>query len=232
MNSELRNKLFKIKRQFKKVFANTDFKIKGHELIQKHEKDIVKILSSSNAVVEVGSERKAGSTLYLARLAKKHKSQFYTVDIDPDTSKAADKIVNKLNPDFAAINKPGELFLQETKEELSLVYLDAFDIPGDWLNDAVYKAYQDRGQQLTIENCWKMHYDCAVSIVKKMKKGGYICFDDVNPIDSERNLILKRVEKKYPKWSGKGETAIPYLLENGFELVDNKRSGALFKKMK
>lgn len=232
MKSKLKNKLYIIKKKFKRFFLNEEFKIKGHELIQKHEKEIAQMLTKDSVIIEIGSERKAGSTKYLSKLANKNNTYFYTVDIDAETSKAADLIVKKINPDFAAINKPGEEFLQEFDRTLSLVYLDAFDIPGDWLNKEIYDAYKQRGQNLTLENCWKMHYDCAVSITEKMKIGGFVCFDDVNPVDDKGNLLFKKVENNYPKWSGKGETAIPYLLQNGFELIDNKRASALLKKIK
>ena len=67
------------------------------------------------------------------------------------------------------------------------------------------------------ENCWKMHLECAKILAKKMKSGSYIFFDDVYV--------------GAPYWNGKGKTAIPFLLDNGFELVEFKPTAAVFKKV-
>ena len=231
MNSNIKSLLFKIKQLLKRLLGDKSYKIKGHDLIKKHEKEIGKILDIDSTIVEIGSERKAGSTKYLAKLAHKYKVLFFTVDIDTDTSNSARKIVKNISTKFDAINKPGEMYLKETKEKLGLVYLDAFDIPGEWINQNLIHLYEKRGQNLTLENCWKMHLDCAEAIVGKMKKGGYVCFDDVNPVNKNGDLIFEKVDEKHPTWSGKGETAIPFLLNNGFVIIDNRRAGALLKKI-
>lgn len=212
--------------------SKKDLKHKGHELIINHKSLIFNDVINNGCVVEIGSDRNAGSTQKIAKLANKYGLNFITVDIDIRATARAEKILKGINKEYQAVNDYGENFLSTFNSPLWLVYLDAFDIPGIWHTSEVIESYNDRNIKLTLENCHKMHYDCAVSIIRKMPAGGFVCFDDVNPVDDSGNLIFDRVESDYKKWSGKGATAIPLLLENGFELIDNKRACALLKRIK
>ena len=216
-----------IKNSILRAIGDKRAKYKGHELIIQHENEIFGTIQKDSYVVEIGSEREAGSTRIIAELANKHDVTFITVDFNQDTTAAAENIVKSVNKKFEAVNDFGEKFLERFSEELSLVYLDAFDLAGDWHPAKLADSYRKKGVELTNENCYKMHLDCAVALCRKMKKGTYVCFDDVNPVDEEGHLILRKVESHYPYWSGKGKTAIPYMLKNGFKLIDNKRACAL-----
>jgi hypothetical protein len=210
--------------------SKKEHKSKGHELILKHTSLIFSNINHGEYILEIGSDRDAGSTFYISKLANKYGLNFTTVDIDINATTRSEKILKKINKDFKAVNDYGENFLREFTCPVRLVYLDAFDIPGPWHSDEVIKAYADRNMQMTLENCQKMHYDCAVSISEKMPVGGFVCFDDVNPVDDSGNLIFDKISPDYKKWSGKGATAIPYLIEKGFEIIDNKRACALLKR--
>lgn len=208
------------------------FKHKGHELIINHKSLIFNNISDDGYVLEIGSDRNAGSTYHIAKLANEFGLNFITIDIDIRASARAEKILKKINKEYQAINDYGENFLKKFSYPLRLVYLDAFDIPGPWHTNEVIESYRDRNIKLTLENCHKMHYDCAVSICSNMPVGGFVCFDDVNPVDDVNNLIFEKVSPDYKKWSGKGATAIPFLIENGFEVIDNKRACALLRRIK
>jgi hypothetical protein len=210
--------------------SKKDLKSKGHELIIKHKSLIFNDLKDGEYVIEIGSDRDAGSTYQIAKLADRYRLNFTTVDIDINATARAGKIIRKINEDFKAVNDFGEKFLSEFIGPIRLVYLDAFDIPGDWHSQKVIDSYHDKNLQMTLENCHKMHYDCAVSISEKMPVGGFVCFDDVNPVDDSGNLIFDRVSPDYRKWSGKGATAIPFLIEKGFEIIDNRRACTLLKR--
>jgi hypothetical protein len=211
-------------------FSKKELKSKGHELILKNELSIFSSAKEGEYVLEIGSDRNAGSTFHISKLAQKYRLNFTTVDIDGDATSRADRIIKNINQDFRAVTDYGENFLHEFTSPVRLVYLDAFDIPGSWHSEDVMKTYKDRNLALTLENCHKMHYDCAVSIASKMPVGGFVCFDDVNPVDDSGNLIFDRVSPDYKKWSGKGATAIPFLIEKGFEIIDNRRACALLKR--
>lgn len=211
--------------------SEKELKHKGHELIINHRSLIFDDAIDNGSVVEIGSDRNAGSTQKIAKLVNNFELNFVTVDIDIKATARAEKILKRINKDYKAVNDYGENFLSTFNSPLWLVYLDAFDIPGIWHTSEVIESYSDRKIKLTLENCHKMHYDCAVSIIGKMPVGGFVCFDDVNPVDDSGNLIFDRVPANYKKWSGKGATAIPLLIENGFELIDNKRACALLKRI-
>ncbi len=212
--------------------SEKDLKSKGHELIIKHKSLIFNDIKDGEYVIEIGSDRDAGSTYHIAKLADRYGLNFITVDIDINATARAGRILQKINKVFRAVNDFGEKYLREFAGPIRLLYLDAFDIPGDWHSEKVIESYRDRNLQITLENCHRMHYECAVSISGKMAVGGFVCFDDVNPIDASGNLIFDRVSPNYRKWSGKGATAIPFLIENGFEVIDNRRACALLKKIK
>lgn len=225
--------LMSIRRRIKSLFKKSkkDLKSKGHELIIKHKSLIFNDIQTGEYVIEIGSDRDAGSTYQIAKLADSFVLNFITVDIDKNATSRAGKIIGKINKNFRAVNDFGEKVLSEFTSPIRLVYLDAFDIPGDWHSQEVIESYRDRNLQMTLENCHRMHYDCAVSINAKMPVGGFVCFDDVNPVDDQGKLIFDRVAPDYKKWSGKGATAIPFLIENGFEVTDNRRACALLKRI-
>ena len=209
-------------------------KLHGHDLIRKNEQMIIDHLSSYKdvQVIEIGSQREAGSTKYLSKLSNEHNYQFYTVDLNEETTRAANAIVKGENPNFEAINDFGEKFLSNFEKKTHLVYLDAFDIDGDWHSSDLRDWYQSVGSELNDENCWKMHLDCAEAIVSNMEINGFVIFDDVNPIDDNKDIILEKVAEYHSEWSGKGKTAIPYLLNNGFRLLDHQRGSALFQRIR
>lgn len=59
-----------------------------------------------------------------------------------------------------------------------------------------------------------MHYDCCVSLIAKLAPDGVICFDDTWTDDAGR-------------WTAKGTTAMPLLLDNGFTLLEARNRAAL-----
>ncbi|MBD3248782.1 hypothetical protein GF336_01940 [Candidatus Woesearchaeota archaeon] len=174
----------------------------GHELIIKN-KELFKNLKGKS-LLEIGTERGCGSTILLAEMAEEIGMDFITVDVDEEQTKNVIKPLNKINSAFKTITEYGEIFLKNFKGEIGLIYLDAFDFWHDNHSQERIDAYKKRGTEITNENCWKMHYNCAVELVKLMKEGTYICFDDVL--------------SKEPEWEGKGKLAIPYLLNNGFNI--------------
>lgn len=210
-------------------------KIHGHELIQRHENRIKNYLSSVNEqtfIYEVGSQREAGSTLYLSHLANSSSSMFYTFDLNAQTTNAARNIVKSVDPRFNAINGFGERLLSEVTTPIHLLYLDAFDIEGDWHSQELKEWYLDKGVSLDNQNCWKMHRECIQNSLDNLPVNCFVAFDDVNPVTEDGKLIFEKVKSDHAHWSGKGTTAIPYMLENGFSLIDNIRSAALFQRTK
>jgi hypothetical protein len=206
----------------KLITPKTTQKIHGDTLIIFFKDYILSHLSSVKNVViiEVGSERGAGSTFKLSNLSNSWGCKFITIDAAEIRTNDALKIVKKVNPSFEAIHALGEKYIESyDQNNIGLCYLDAFDlVVEDYTLDGDFiKTYTERSVDLTNEAAYKMHYDACVALKNKIIKGGFICFDDVW-LD-ENNI-----------WQGKGKTAIPYILSNGFTLIAYKKTSALFQK--
>lgn len=162
---------------------------------------------SGKLLIEIGTTREdlpgLGSTEILAKLCRFHGMRMITVDMDEEnTLRARDKMVN-FSDTFSAICSRGEDFLANFTETIDFIYLDAFDFEHPNHSDKRKRKYQKiLGTSINNAACQKMHFDCAVEIVRLSNSGTVIVFDDV------------WLEKG--TWKGKGETAIPYLTDNGF----------------
>jgi hypothetical protein len=180
----------------------------GHYLILEN-KDRMRETIKGGLFVEIGSCREAGSTKVLAEMAKKLGMHFITVDPDEGAYKRSKDILSKIDETYEAIQALGEKWLDEFEGELHLIYMDAFDnVLEHWKHkDSTIKTYSDRGIEITNENSWTMHLEASKAALIKVVINGFICFDDT---------ALKR-----DGWYGKGKLAVPYLLDNGYEIVDN-----------
>ncbi len=58
-----------------------------------------------------------------------------------------------------------------------------------------------------------MHLDCAQYVVAKLADKGLVCLDDTCLEEG--------------KWTAKGTQAMPYLLSNGFKLLEARNRAAL-----
>ncbi len=197
--------------------------IHGHTLLLINKNKIKKIAKEveTPVIVEIGSQRDAGSTLELAKMCNEFGIKFITVDPDENVYLSAKKIIKEINPEFEAVCKEGELFLQEwNKKNIIAVYLDAFDIVTYWPHkNKTIESYRKRKTELTNENAYKMHLEAAKNVYEKIVDNGFICFDDTW-LD------------EYNQWEGKGKTAVPFLLNNGFVISDYKPCAVLMKKIK
>ena len=115
--------------------------------------------------------------------------------------------------DINSVNMKGEDFLKEFKGNIDFLYLDAFDYDHGQHSSIRKSRYKEEMNcEITNPLCHKMHLDCVVNSYKKISKDGVIVFDDV----------LGDFSK------GKGVTAIPFLLNNGFKLLKKTAQCAAF----
>ena len=173
----------------------------------------------TNDIVEIGSERGEGSTLYFKSFSK-DKNNFYTVDFDNTIYKNAKNIVGA-----NAYHMTGEKFLEEEYPKLSgkisFAYLDNFDyifpeIEGRNFIRKQIEQYKEYGVQMNNDNSKLAHLNQAKLIDKYAADACFILFDDTY-IDHTG------------EYSGKGGTAIMWLLENGWKIM-NKKEGAFRRK--
>lgn len=166
-------------------------------------------------VVEVGSERGVGSTYYMAKYCAEKNLNFYSIDPSSESNASAKKILSKFKSNkLEAVMAKGEDFLNGfDKQKIVLAYLDGFDVvfPGHVHSQDRIDAYAEWGVDLMKDGnrlSAEVHLETTKYIYKNVVQGGVIAYDDTYFENGE--------------WFGKGKTAIPFLLENGYELVNNK----------
>jgi len=173
-------------------------------------------------MIEIGTTREAvleqGSTEKLAARCFDLGIDFITVDMDPYNTRRAQRMFRRLGFPFRAITAKGEDFLAETREVIDYCFLDAYDFDHGNHTEIRQGRYESfLGSRISDEACHKMHYDCATSLASKLAKGGVICFDDTWT-DGDGN------------WTAKGTTAVPFLIENGFEVIEARNRAILLKR--
>lgn len=144
--------------------------------------------------VEIGSERGEGSTAYI----RDAMPRFYSVDIDPAEP-------------AGVIRMDGAKFLTALDRPIKFAYLDSFDwIPAGledepWIHEQV-RDYAARGVTMSNVNCQAAHLEQARMVAAKAAPGCVIVIDDTFSTAGG--------------FSGKGGTAVPWLLAHGYELLN------------
>jgi tetratricopeptide (TPR) repeat protein len=169
-------------------------------------------------LVEIGTTRELvsgqGSTEKLALFCNDRQIHFSTVDMDPVNIDSARGQIKKINGDFELIVAKGEDFLADYEGQIDFIFLDAYDYDHGGHSDARQGRYQKvLGKKISNAACHKMHLDCVMSLVEKLSPWGIIGFDDVWFKDGS--------------WRGKGTTAMPYLLANGFQVIHQGNNVAI-----
>jgi glycosyltransferase involved in cell wall biosynthesis len=190
----------------------------GHELLMAVLADEEKASPgklSGKTLIEIGTTREnvpaQASTQKLGVFSALTGLRFITVDMDPANTTAARSILRYINPGAQALTHKGETYLRQHPAPLEYVYLDAFDFDHGKHSDerqASYRKYL--GTDINDVACWKMHEDCADTIIARMVKGGIVVLDDTWTDEEGR-------------YAGKGKLAAPLLLENGFRLIARTR---------
>jgi hypothetical protein len=127
--------------------------------------------------------------------------------MDPENIKRAKALLAHINPGAHAVADKGEDFLKVHSGSIDIVYLDAFDFDHGKHSEARQAAYErNLGTRISDKACWDMHENCARTLVRRMDVGGIIALDDT-------------WKDENGAYHGKGRTAMPLLLENGFEIM-------------
>ncbi len=167
--------------------------------------------------VEIGTSRNGddGSTRTIASWAVQRRTGVVTVDLDPENC----EFVQGMNlPNTKIVNSSGEDYLYHraySEGPISFLYLDNFD--WDWhperTEDFVREQqikYRSFGLDMTNVNSQRAHLTQAMYAVGHMTPRCLIVCDDT----------------WYNRWwghySGKSGSAIPYLLGQGFEVLETQ----------
>lgn len=198
------------------------FEQHGHALLLSYldaNRSLLKPMSHRPKVlVEIGTTREnvegQGSTRLIADFCKKHEVHFITVDMDPHNTRMAAEMFARLQMPFEAVNMKGEDFLRSYAGQLDFVFLDAYDFDHGKHSELRQSRYMKfLGGKINDEDCHRMHLDCAQSIFAKLAPNGIVCFDDTWLADD--------------RWTAKGVLAMPYLLQNGFSVIEAGNRAAL-----
>ncbi|TOG48138.1 hypothetical protein [Vibrio parahaemolyticus] len=218
--SDMQNIFFdsfeKISSTFKKIQH-------GHDVLLDYLKLNAKAFKAEGrrpTLIEIGTTRELvsgqGSTLEIARFCFENDFEFISVDMDEHNTRVANAGFKKYGYPFQAITMKGEDFLAKFPDSIDVLFLDAYDFDHGNHSDLRQERYQKfLGSRIDEELCHKMHLECVENVQNKMASQGVICIDDT------------WVENG--NWTAKGTTAVPYLLDNGFELIEDRNRAALFK---
>lgn len=194
----------------------------GHDLLlaylQSRRDQIKPTTDVKPTLIEIGTTREnlpgQGSTRKIAQFCKNCGLHFITVDMDPHNTRMAAKMFLEMGVEFEAITMKGEDYLKDVPKTLDYVFLDAYDFDHGGHSELRQSRYQKfLGSPIDEIACHQMHLDCAKQVVGKLALHGVVCFDDTWLVDG--------------KWVAKGTTAMPYLLKNGFKVVDARNHAAL-----
>lgn len=165
-------------------------------------------VANDECVLEIGSERGEGSTLWLAEFCAERGITFHTVDIDPGVHAMAEAVISRFETCFAHLGA-GEDFLPDKK--IRFAYLDSFDCIPDGYEEADFIAdqrsrYKELGLGFGNRASAKSHLAQARLVNEHAASRCAVLIDDTSFTGS--------------RWVGKGSSAMPYLEKQGFELSD------------
>jgi hypothetical protein len=163
-------------------------------------------VDQNNVVVEIGSEQGEGSSVWLYNWAKQHNIEFYSVDVEHSkrerTYPEINWVVTSSGSDWCKNVLPG------LNKKIKVLYLDNFDwtwepenIPG-WMQGQI-DSYAQRGVTMNNQNCQEEHR---------------LQVEYCLPYLDEQSVVIMDDTFYYDYWDGKCATAIPLLLQNGFEI--------------
>lgn len=170
-------------------------------------------------MVEIGTTRERvpgqGSTEKLARFCAARGIDFVTVDMDPRNAARAQRLFRRTGLPFRAEAAKGEDWLAAFAGTIDYVFLDAYDFDHGQHSAQRQSRYRTfLGAPIDEAACHRMHLDCAAALVTRLAPDGLICIDDTWTDAAGR-------------WTAKGTTAVPFLLDRGFRLVEARNRAVL-----
>ena len=167
--------------------------------------------------VEIGTNRnfQDGSTKVISTWAARYGKNLKTVDIDP----VVVEFVKQFNiPNLEIYNCAGESFLADFSgqdKHISLLYLDNFD--WDWHPEnsehfviEQQQRYDELGLVMNNVNSQKAHLEQMIAAISAMGEQSIVILDDTWFI------------KSWGHYSGKGGAVIPYLLGQGYKILETE----------
>lgn len=190
----------------------------GHQLLIKYITKQEKV--TDKTIIEIGSVREElegqNSTKCFTDLCKLLKMNLISVDMDEKCSENARKVFKDNNFDRGQVyTQLGENYVRNLGY-FDYIYLDGYDYNHGKHSDDRNTRYQENlGKEINDEDCWKSHLEMVEYLNEIATDESIICFDDI---------INENI--------GKGVTAIPFLLSNGWYIIDKTSTALLLSKKK
>ena len=170
-------------------------------------------------LVEVGCSREIiegqNSTVQLLALAQELDLPFAGIDLDHANIEALERDYRESNASW--ITGKGEEELQKWEKPIAACYLDAYDFWHASHSDLRQKAYvESYGSGINDAECHTMHLEAARHCSSLIPPGGLLGLDDT------------WMEKD--QWAGKGALALPWLLDQGWQLLSCANRGTVLLK--
>jgi cephalosporin hydroxylase len=171
-------------------------------------------------IVEIGSDRWEGSSAYFADLANTHGMQFITVDLDPGAGLRLRKTIALEHVSLVEfVQTEGTAWSKQySGSAIKALYLDNFD--WDWSTNRHSEMIEQQrewysSQGITMSNLASQtsHITQMVNLLPHMSAQCVICVDDTY----EYNGVF----------IGKGGAVVPYLLGQGFDLIEASDYGVI-----
>ena len=175
---------------------------------------------SGEVIVEIGSDRWEGSSAYFADLANTHGMKFITVDLDPGAGVRLRKTIAPEHvPLVEFVQAEGTAWSKQySGPAIKALYLDNFD--WNWSTNRHSKMIEQQrewysSQGITMSNLASQtsHITQMVNLLPHMSTQCVVCVDDTY----EYNGVF----------IGKGGAVVPYLLGQGFDLVEASDYGVI-----
>lgn len=170
-------------------------------------------------IVEVGCSREIiegqNSTVQLLTLAKELELPFAGIDLDQANIEALKR--DYKDCDDTWITGKGEEVLRTWDKPIAACYMDAYDFwhaSHSGLRQQVYK--ESYGSEIDDAQCHSMHLEAACYCSDLIPSGGLLGLDDTW---MENDI-----------WEGKGALALPWLLDQGWQLLSAANRGTVLLK--
>ena len=167
-------------------------------------------VDQNNIVLEIGSERGEGSSLWLYEWAKQHNIEFYSVDVEHGQREQEHPEINWI------VTSSGsdwcKSMLPDLNKKIKVLYLDNFDWIWEptnisWWIQKQIDSYAQRGVTMNNQNCQEEHRLQLEHCLPYLNEQSVVIMDDTYYKDGNKDQL-----------TGKCATVIPLLLENGFKL--------------
>lgn len=178
-------------------------------------------------IVEIGAGRYEGqsSHWFLNFVKDKPQYTFYCIEKDLGTYQDVVKMKEALGVTNAHIWNDSWEAMADIPTKLNYVYLDNFDyIPlgcenADWML-AQIENYKKWGVDLNNENSAAAHLQQAQLAITMADTNCIILFDDTFKLEeTTTHTFVPYITPDMTGWYGKGATAVPWLIEQGWRLL-------------